>query len=53
MRDNRVDSLFCIFIVSLVEYVALDNPKKKMLKRVWPYPLDFCIRFLNIPDNPT
>ena len=26
---------------------------KKMLKKVWSYTVDFCIRFRNIPDNPT
>ena len=24
-----------------------------MLKRVWSYTVDFCIRFRTIPDNPT
>ena len=24
-----------------------------MLKKVWSYPVDFCIRFRTIPDNPT
>ena len=24
-----------------------------MLKRVWPHPVDFCIRFQTIRDNPT
>ena len=24
-----------------------------MLKKVWSYPVDFCIRFRIIPDNPT
>ena len=27
--------------------------EKKMLKKVWSYPVDFCIRFRTIPDNPT
>ena len=27
--------------------------KKKMLKKVLSYPVDFCIRFRTIPDNPT
>ena len=31
----------------------LINVGKKMLKKVWSYPVDFCIRFLTIPDNPT
>ena len=26
---------------------------EKMLKKVWSYPVDFCIRFRTIPDNPT
>ena len=24
-----------------------------MLKKVWSYPVDFCITFRTIPDNPT
>ena len=44
----------CFFIASLVESVALDIPKrKKMLKKVRSYTVDFCIRFRTIPDNPT
>ena len=31
----------------------LNVEKKKMLKKVWSYPVDFCIRFRTIPDNPT
>ena len=27
--------------------------RKKMLKKVWSYTVDFCIRFRTIPDNPT
>ena len=27
--------------------------KKKMLKKVWSYTVDFCIRFRTIRDNPT
>ena len=27
--------------------------EKKVLKKVWSYPVHFCIRFLTIPDNPT
>ena len=54
MRENRVVRLICFFIASLVESVALDNPKKKkMLKKVWSYTVDFCIRFRTIRDNPT
>ena len=46
--------LICFFIASLVESVALDNPKEKQcLKAVWPHPVDFCIRFRTIRDNPT
>ena len=26
---------------------------EKMLKKVWSYTVDFCIRFRTIPDNPT
>ena len=26
---------------------------KKMLKKVWSSPVDFCTRFRTIPDNPT
>ena len=26
---------------------------KKMLKKVWSYTVDFCIRFRTIRDNPT
>ena len=41
---ERKKSGFAVF-ASLVESVALDIPKrKKMLKRVWPHPVDFCIR---------
>ena len=54
MRENRIRRI-CFFIASLVESVALDNPKrkKKMLKKVWSYTVDFCIRFRTIRDNPT
>ena len=31
----------------------LNVRRKKMLKKVWSYPVDFCIRFQTIPDNPT
>ena len=27
--------------------------RKKMLKKVWSYTVDFCIRFRTIRDNPT
>ena len=27
--------------------------EKKMLKKVWSYTVDFCIRFRTIRDNPT
>ena len=27
--------------------------EKKMLKKVWSYTIDFCIRFRTIRDNPT
>ena len=55
---ERKPSGFAVFVSSLlilVESVALDIPKKKkkMLKRVWPHPVDFCIRFRTIRDNPT
>ena len=34
-----------------------EHPKKcvkqKMLKKVWSYSVDFCIRFRTILDNPT
>ena len=45
----------CFFINAyLVESVALDILRgKKMLKRVWPHPVDFCIRFRTTPDSPT
>ena len=47
MRENGVDSPYLFFIASLVESVALDIPKrkKKKLKKVWSYPVDFCITF--------
>ena len=42
------------FVASLVFSVARDIlEEKKMLKKVWPHPVDFCIRFRTIPDNPT
>ena len=31
----------------------VEKKKKKMLKKVWSYTVDFCIRFRTIPDNPT
>ena len=27
--------------------------RKKMLKKMWSYTVDFCIRFRTIRDNPT
>ena len=34
---------------------SLEHPElmlgEKMLKKVWSYPVDFCIRFRTIPDN--
>ena len=27
--------------------------EKKMLKKVWSYTVDFCIRFRTVHDNPT
>ena len=53
MRENI--RRICFFIAYLVESVALDIPKKKkkMLKKVWSYTVDFCIRFRTIRDNPT
>ena len=55
MRENQVDSPYLFLHCILVESVALDIPKRKktMLKRVWPHPVDFGIRFQTIPDNPT
>ena len=35
------------------ELMLEKEKKKKMLKKVWSYPIDFCIRFRTIPDNPT
>ena len=56
MRENGVDSpylfLHCVFSID----ASPDHPeekKKKMLKKVWSHPVDFCIRFRTIPDNPT
>ena len=48
----------CFFIASLILTPALLIPKKKkrkkkMLKKVWSHPVDFCIRFRTIRDNPT
>ena len=31
----------------------LNVEKKKCLKKVWSYTVDFCIRFRTIRDNPT
>ena len=31
----------------------LNVEKKKMLKKVWSYTVDFCISFRTIRDNPT
>ena len=31
----------------------LNVGRKKMLIMVWSYPVDLCIRFRTIPDNPT
>ena len=33
--------------------LMLEKKKKKMLKKVWSYTVDFCIRFRTIRDNPT
>ena len=54
MEKNEWIRRLCFVVASLVESVALAIPKKEiMLKRVWPHPVDFCIRFRTIPDNPT
>ena len=31
----------------------VEKKKKKCLKKVWSYTVDFCIRFRTIRDNPT
>ena len=58
MRESRVDSpyLFLHSVFSMVaspEHPELFVEKKKMLKKVWSYTVDFCIRFRTIRDNPT
>ena len=67
MRENGVDSpyLFLHPGFSIVASLAHTEiffkktkwsdilEKKNMLKKVWSHPLDFCIRFRTIPDNPT
>ena len=35
------------------ELMLEKKKKKKMLKKVWSYTVDFCIRFRTIRDNPT
>ena len=35
------------------ELMLEKKKEKKMLKKVWSYPVDFCIRFRTIPDNLT
>ena len=52
MRENRVDSPYLFLHWSLVLSVARDI-LEKMLKKVWSHPVDFCIWFRTIRDNPT
>ena len=40
-------------MVSSPGHPELNVEGKKMLKKVWSYTLDFCIRFRTIRDNPT
>ena len=40
-------------MVASPEHPELNVGGEKMLKKVWSYPVDFCIRFRTIPDNPT
>ena len=57
MRENGVDSPFSFLHLGFSIVASLSQPKKcgekKMLKKVWSYTVDFCIRFRTIPDNPT
>ena len=39
-------------MVASLGHPELMLEEKKMLKKVWSYPVDFCIRFRTIPDNP-
>ena len=40
-------------MVASPEHPELFVEKKKKLKKVWSYTVDFCIRFRTIRDNPT
>ena len=40
-------------MVASPEHPELLIVEKKMLKKVWSYTVDFCIRFRTIRDNPT
>ena len=40
-------------MVASPEHHELMLERKKMLKKVWSYTVDFCIRFRTIRDNPT
>ena len=40
-------------MVASPEHPELMLGRKKMLKKVWSYTVDFCIRFRTIRDNPT
>ena len=58
MRENGVDSPYLFLHLGFSMVASLGHPelfveKKKMLKKVWSYTVDFCIRFRTIRDNPT
>ena len=52
---ERRRSGFAVFVpsLSLAWNILKSEEEKKMLKKVWSYPVDFCIRFRTLPDNPT
>ena len=52
--------LFCLPLLSILFLKTKRNDLARpvmgtifLVKKVWSYPVDFCIRFRTIPDNPT